>query len=273
MNRNLKVSPEENKSLDKNGKGAEEPVTNNEFERELLAAFKEFDEDGSGTISKEEFDNFMRKLGYHPTLVELQEMIDEVDKDKQGQIGFEEFKMIMTKTIRDEFTQNSSIEAFAVFDKAKSGKIKKENFINIFMTTGVPSNSSILIDSPFIKCINLLTSKIIALLRPTTVSKSAKSSLLMTSLSNFFILLNASNLGSNLVSTTVNFASNLASIASNLSSIASNLSTNLASIESSHLFIPLRAMMIGSVTIMAFLFISMVAPILTSIPTKFPDLG
>ena len=33
----------------------------------------------------------------------------------------------MTKTIRDEFTQNSSIEAFAVFDKNKTGKIKKEN--------------------------------------------------------------------------------------------------------------------------------------------------
>ena len=92
----------------------EEPVANNDFERELLEAFKEFDEDGSNTISKEEFGNFMRKLGYRPTLVELQEMIDEVDKDKNGNIGFEEFKMIMTKTIRDEFTQNASVEAFAL---------------------------------------------------------------------------------------------------------------------------------------------------------------
>ena len=78
----------------------------------------------------------MRKLGYRPTLVELQEMIDEVGKDQQGQIGFEEFKQIMTKTIRDEFTQNSSIEAFAVFDKNKSGKIKKENLQNILLTKG-----------------------------------------------------------------------------------------------------------------------------------------
>ena len=37
----------------------------------------------------------MRKLGYRPTLVELQEMIDEVGKDQQGQIGFEEFKQIV----------------------------------------------------------------------------------------------------------------------------------------------------------------------------------
>ena len=108
----------------------------NEFERELREAFNDFDEDHSGGISKEEFGNFIRKLGYRPTLVELQEMIDEVGKDQQGQIGFEEFKQIMTKTIKDEFTQNSSIEAFAVFDKNKSGKIKKENLQNILLTKG-----------------------------------------------------------------------------------------------------------------------------------------
>lgn len=108
----------------------------NDFERELYEAFQEFDVDQSGTISKEEFGNFMRKLGYYPTLVELQEMIDEVDKAKHGQIGFEEFKTIMTKTIRDEFTQNSSIEAFAVFDKAKSGKINREALEKILTTKG-----------------------------------------------------------------------------------------------------------------------------------------
>jgi calmodulin len=113
-----------------------EEEINNDFEKELREAFKEFDEDGSNTISKEEFGNFMRKLGYKPTLVELQEMIDEVDKDKNGIIGFDEFKTIMTKTIRDEFTQNSSIDAFAVFDKHKSGKIKKHQLINILMTKG-----------------------------------------------------------------------------------------------------------------------------------------
>lgn len=114
----------------------DEPVVNNDFERELLEAFRVFDTDGSGTISKEEFGDFMRKLGYRPTLVELQEMIDEVDKDKNGQIGFEEFKMIMTKTIRDEFTQNSSVEAFAVFDKNKTNKVGRDQLLNILMTKG-----------------------------------------------------------------------------------------------------------------------------------------
>lgn len=123
-------------SINPNKEDQKDPSDQNEFEKELREAFNDFDEDHSGGISKEEFGNFMRKLGYRPTLVELQEMIDEVGKDQQGQIGFEEFKQIMTKTIRDEFTQNSSIEAFAVFDKNKSGKIKKENLQNILLTKG-----------------------------------------------------------------------------------------------------------------------------------------
>jgi len=104
---------------------------NHIFESELQAAFDEFDEDHSGKISKEEFGNFMHKLGYYPTKVELQDLIDEVDKDRIGLIGFHEFKTIMIKTMQDNFTLNSSIEAFAVFDKSMSGKMKKETLVQI----------------------------------------------------------------------------------------------------------------------------------------------
>ena len=121
---------------EKSGEEEEEEDEQNEFEDELREAFNDFDEDHSGTITKEEFGNFMRKLGYRPTLVELQEMMEEVGKDHQGQITFEEFKHIMTKTIRDEFTLNSTIEAFAVFDKNKTGKVKKETLQNILLTKG-----------------------------------------------------------------------------------------------------------------------------------------
>ena len=121
---------------EKSGEEEEEEDEQNEIEDELREAFNDFDEDHSGTITKEEFGNFMRKLGYRPTLVELQEMMEEVGKDHQGQITFEEFKHIMTKTIRDEFTLNSTIEAFAVFDKNKTGKVKKETLQNILLTKG-----------------------------------------------------------------------------------------------------------------------------------------
>jgi Ca2+-binding EF-hand superfamily protein len=122
-----------------NNSNSSENVNNqisSEFEKELRDAFNEFDLDKSGTISKMELGKFLRRLGYNPTMVELQDMIDEVDKDKLGSIRFEEFKLIMTKTIRDEYIQNSAIEAFTVFDKHKTGKIKKEHLQEILMTKG-----------------------------------------------------------------------------------------------------------------------------------------
>lgn len=114
----------------------EEEDEQNDYENELMEAFNEFDEDHSGSITKEDLGNFMRKLGYRPTLVELQEMMEEVGKDHQGQITFEDFKHIMTKTIYDDYTINATIEAFAVFDKNKTGKLKKENLQNILLTKG-----------------------------------------------------------------------------------------------------------------------------------------
>lgn len=114
----------------------EEEDEQNDYDNELLEAFNEFDEDHSGSITKEDLGNFMRKLGYRPTLVELQEMMEEVGKDHQGQITFEDFKHIMTKTIYDDYTINATIEAFAVFDKNKTGKLKKENLQNILLTKG-----------------------------------------------------------------------------------------------------------------------------------------
>lgn len=127
---------EENEEEEEELEIPDEPQIESEFDKELLAAFREVDEDGSGTISKEEFGNFMRKLGYRPTIVELQEMIDEIDKDKSGQIGFDEFKIIMTKTIKDEFTINSSIEAFGFFDKNKTEKFNKATLLNTLLTKG-----------------------------------------------------------------------------------------------------------------------------------------
>lgn len=130
-------SDNSSKSGDKdNEEDEEDDDKHSEFEDELREAFNDFDEDGSGAISKEEFNNFMRRLGYRPTVVELQEMMEEVGKDHQGQITFEEFKHIMTKAIKDDFSLNSTIEAFAVFDKNKTGKIKKEDLQNILLTKG-----------------------------------------------------------------------------------------------------------------------------------------
>lgn len=65
---------------------------------EILKAFKLFDDDETGAIS---FDNLKRvamELGENITDEELQEMIDEADRDGDGQVNEQEFLHIMKKT-------------------------------------------------------------------------------------------------------------------------------------------------------------------------------
>ncbi|KAH0842860.1 Calmodulin [Fonsecaea pedrosoi] len=59
-----------------------------DFAHETRAAFNVFDKDGSGTISADELRQVMKSLGENLTDEEIDEMIREADKDKNGTIDF-----------------------------------------------------------------------------------------------------------------------------------------------------------------------------------------
>lgn len=65
----------------------------------------------------------MRSLGQTPTESELNELIAEVDTDKNGSINFEEFVALMMKKMQHEDKEEDIREAFKVFDKQNTGKI------------------------------------------------------------------------------------------------------------------------------------------------------
>lgn len=77
--------------------------------------------DFSGYITSIELGYVMRSLGLTPTESELQDMVAEVDADKNGQIDFEEFKALMTKKIHHQDKEEDIREAFKVFDKENTG--------------------------------------------------------------------------------------------------------------------------------------------------------
>ena len=54
-------------------------------------AFRIFDRDGTGTISRSELSRAIRALGQNTTDKELDAMISEVDHDGNGQLDFPEF--------------------------------------------------------------------------------------------------------------------------------------------------------------------------------------
>merc|ERR1712085_62947 len=64
-------------------------------DKELRDAFAVFDDDNSGSISREELKKLMKNLGQSLSDGELDAMMDEVDTDGNGEIDFNEFKSMM----------------------------------------------------------------------------------------------------------------------------------------------------------------------------------
>ncbi|CAL8088737.1 unnamed protein product [Calicophoron daubneyi] len=65
---------------------------------EMLKAFKLFDDDETGRISFKNLKRVAKELGENVTDEELQEMIDEADRDGDGEVNEQEFLRIMKKT-------------------------------------------------------------------------------------------------------------------------------------------------------------------------------
>lgn len=65
---------------------------------EILKAFRLFDDDETGKISFRNLKRVANELGENLTDEELQEMIDEADRDGDGEVNQEEFLRIMKKT-------------------------------------------------------------------------------------------------------------------------------------------------------------------------------
>jgi len=64
----------------------------------MRKAFKLFDDDGSGKITFRKLKRVAKDLGEELTDQELQDMIDEADRDGDGEVNEEEFLRMMKKT-------------------------------------------------------------------------------------------------------------------------------------------------------------------------------
>ena len=105
---------------------------------EFKRAFSMFDKDGDGTITTKELGTVMRSLGQNPTETELQDMVNEVDQDRNGTIDFSEFVTLMTRKMA-ESTDDPDAEmrdAFKMFDLDQNGTISPAEFGQVMATMG-----------------------------------------------------------------------------------------------------------------------------------------
>jgi len=100
------------------------------LDKKIDAAFRQYDADNSGSISREELQELLAAFGIEPLKHVLEEILDECDSDGSGVLDLVEFKTVM-QIIRERegFTKGEYdcfMELFARCDNDGSGEIASE---------------------------------------------------------------------------------------------------------------------------------------------------
>ena len=102
----------------------------------LKEAFELFDKNADGEITVDELTKFFENMGDKLNKGEIQDMINEVDKEGNGSITFEGFKSLMDRKLRDEDIEEEIIETFKKFDQNNNGLIGPDDIFNLLHSFG-----------------------------------------------------------------------------------------------------------------------------------------
>merc|ERR1712117_486997 len=79
-----------------------------------------------------------RQLGQNPSEAEIQDMVNQVDKDGTGMIDFPEFLSMMSLKQESENAEDEIREAFQVFDGDGNGFINRGELSCVLQNLGMP---------------------------------------------------------------------------------------------------------------------------------------
>jgi len=104
---------------------------------ELIEAFKEIDDDGSGKLdNKELVQAWQKATGEELTADQAQEMINEVDEDKNGTLDQDEFIALIRKrceqplrSFADQFSDEKLVEIFEMYDDDGNNEMDADELV------------------------------------------------------------------------------------------------------------------------------------------------
>ena len=99
---------------------------------EFKTRFYQADKDKNGLISYQELKQLLEKLRYPCSEAELQDYVNEVDINENGDLGLEAFLDIIEIIQKENDTEEELQEVFKIFDKNNTKLITTENVYDVF---------------------------------------------------------------------------------------------------------------------------------------------
>merc|ERR1711953_980287 len=91
---------------------------------------------GDGSVDSSQVSSIMRAIGQNPSEAEIQDMVNQVDKDGTGSIDFPEFLMMMALKVDADNAEDEIREAFQVFDGDGNGFINRQELTMVMSNLG-----------------------------------------------------------------------------------------------------------------------------------------
>lgn len=91
----LKEAAESSTSSSSSSSTSTTQAADDDLTQDLVAAFRVFDRDGNGYITRDELKSAMDMIGENVTEYQLNEMLELADADKDGRINYEEFARLL----------------------------------------------------------------------------------------------------------------------------------------------------------------------------------